>query len=815
MARLINLNLKGGLNVITQGNPESKWPHVLKTASSNSAPVIDLDFSKTPQIDSRLTFARSTTATVMAYAATAVAGDLPRVTVCAINEARFQNARRISEGVWSNVLNDGSAIPLPITLLAEEARTNLATQSESFSTWTTTGTGITDNNAIAPSGATTACLMTLTATTNLHRIYKLLATVTGINTISLWVKKGTASFFSISDGSTGDGFMKFDANTGLIVQTGGGQYVSSSVIASMAGGYRISLSLNITGSHYINIALGDTQAHVTDGNSTWLAAGTETGYIWGLQIELAPNASSYIPTAAAAVTRTVDAASFTGTQSVTNLCLQSQTFGTTWTLSNANIGINAAATTSPDGTTNAYKIIESDIVQAQRYLSQTISVSSVDYTVSCYFKKAERNWAVIQLVGGANNTYQSFNLDSGVLGTLSGNLSRATITDVGLGWYRCTITATLAATASLVFRAWCSNADSVAAYSGATNSGIYIYGAQLEAASTAGAYVPTTTAAVTAYTAPPTWYNAQQGTFAINASGQYSSAPGNIGVWNPLLTGSGSYAITYNKNVDNSAYLYLPNAQAGVNPVEYQDIPTPTTILLCEQGILNLSKFTYYPKAIKANKVMSLVSGTLTTAFDTSYAAVTTLSSAFLDFPYAARTKYFPKINSSAVTTFRNAWNGNTALTKFPLIDISKSTNLEYVWLGTGLTTFPAITIGPNVKFGSTWQSSALTSFPAISFNTANNCNSIFYSCTALTTFPAHCFDIAKATIYTNAFYNCALTQASVDNILVSIAQSVVNTPTLTGGTLNMTGGTNAAPSATGLAAKAALVAASWTVTHN
>ena len=75
-------------------------------------------------------------------------------------------------------------------------------------------------------------------------------------------------------------------------------------------------------------------------------------------------------------------------------------------------------------------------------------------------------------------------------------------------------------------------------------------------------------------------------------------------------------------------------------------------------------------------------------------------------------------------------------------------------------------------------------------------------------------FDNCQARNYTNAFLNCALTQTSVDNILVSIAAAAA-TYTLTGGTLNMTGGTSSAPSATGNTAKTALQAAGWTVTTN
>lgn len=63
----------------------------------------------------------------------------------------------------------------------------------------------------------------------------------------------------------------------------------------------------------------------------------------------------------------------------------------------------------------------------------------------------------------------------------------------------------------------------------------------------------------------------------------------------------------------------------------------------------------------------------------------------------------------------------------------------------------------------------------------------------------------------------CALTQISVDNILVKLAalNGTGGTVSYNNKTVNLSGGTNATPSATGLAAKAVLQARGCTVTHN
>jgi len=75
--------------------------------------------------------------------------------------------------------------------------------------------------------------------------------------------------------------------------------------------------------------------------------------------------------------------------------------------------------------------------------------------------------------------------------------------------------------------------------------------------------------------------------------------------------------------------------------------------------------------------------------------------------------------------------------------------------------------------------------------------------------FPVGLTTVVAGTIEIN-FSGCALTQASVDNILVRLAATDVS-----GCDINLSSGTNATPSATGLAAKATLEAAGNTVSVN
>jgi hypothetical protein len=122
--------------------------------------------------------------------------------------------------------------------------------------------------------------------------------------------------------------------------------------------------------------------------------------------------------------------------------------------------------------------------------------------------------------------------------------------------------------------------------------------------------------------------------------------------------------------------------------------------------------------------------------------------------------------------------------------------------------------------FSETWAGcTGLVSFPALNFSSVVNSpygisNSPLYrtwaGCSSLTTFPAGVFNSCFCTQFFLTWVGCALSQQSVDNILVSL-----NTAGQSNGIVNLDGGTSSAPSSTGLAAKASLQSRGWTVITN
>jgi hypothetical protein len=166
------------------------------------------------------------------------------------------------------------------------------------------------------------------------------------------------------------------------------------------------------------------------------------------------------------------------------------------------VTITANATTSPDGTINADKVI-ANATAGDKYIVQIFTVAVGDaFTTSAYFKSSEYTYAFIRFGGLVSNPYVIYNLATQSVVTTSG-LTSSSITSVGNGWYR--ITATVTSTTTTIApvlmvipsTGYTLGADNIPEFTGDGTSGGFIWGGQLELSDFgATAYIPTTTAAV-------------------------------------------------------------------------------------------------------------------------------------------------------------------------------------------------------------------------------------------------------------------------------------------------------------------------------
>jgi hypothetical protein len=249
--------------------------------------------------------------------------------------------------------------------------------------------------------------------------------------------------------------------------------------------------------------------------------------------------------------------------SVTNLLLQSQNFETTWNLTppggSGTAAIGTAATTAPDGS-NTGELMGEDTATAKHGILQSVAGSaSTTYTLSVYAKAQTRTRVLLEIDDAAitNGAYVVFDLAGNQIGDPGGSFgsgwtkTNATITDVGAGWRRCTLTVTSGGTtigAQIRADGGAGTAAQVYSYAGGgPGVGLYLWGAQLEQASSAGPYVPTTAASASHAGQPPGTYTltvqatnaagSGSGTATITAAGAPVINPASFNFKTPRTTG--------------------------------------------------------------------------------------------------------------------------------------------------------------------------------------------------------------------------------------------------------------------------------------
>jgi hypothetical protein len=185
----------------------------------------------------------------------------------------------------------------------------------------------------------------------------------------------------------------------------------------------------------------------------------------------------------------------------TNLLLRSQEFDdAAWTKNGSTITPNA--TTAPDGTLTADKLVETAALIPHNVIQGATLAATTNYTQSIIAKAAERRYIQITSstnFSGGGSAYQNFDLQTG---TLQGSVGSkpATIRPLTDGWFICSFTDTSVSAGAGQFAIVVVDGPTASrnpSYTGDGTSGIFIWGAQLEAAAFPSSYIPTVAAAAT------------------------------------------------------------------------------------------------------------------------------------------------------------------------------------------------------------------------------------------------------------------------------------------------------------------------------
>lgn len=418
---------------------------------------------------------------------------------------------------------------------------NLLGFSEAFdnAAWTKSNSSITANATAAPNGTLTADKLVENTANSTHETSISIAVTSGVPyTASVYVKAAERPTISlVLDTGFTESRTWFNLTT-LTATTTTGSITSSYIQPVGNGWFRVGVTQTATSTTNANLRF-----RIWTGTTTvYIGDGTSGVFLWGAQLSASASLDPYVnnPVAAPSSTAyyaprfdydpvTLQPRGLLIEEQRTNLVLRSEELNVIpWALQNTTVSANT--TTSPDGTVDADKLIE-DTATSTHYIANGFTpVNATTYTASVYLKAAERSFAFVGFSGGSMaTTFVSVNLSTGAITTAVGTPVSSSSTAVGNGWYRVTISLTSTGTTAtnLDIRISTDGLWANRSYTGNGTSGIFVWGAQVEAGAFATSYIPTVAAQVTRSADNALiqgsnfsgWYNQSEGTIStiVNA----------------------------------------------------------------------------------------------------------------------------------------------------------------------------------------------------------------------------------------------------------------------------------------------------------
>jgi len=407
---------------------------------------------------------------------------------------------------------------------------------------------------------------------------------------------------------------------------------------------------------------------ISAGVTSYTGDGTSGMYFWGPQFESGTSPTIYEPTSSNAIpspnaasktdiTGSVyvknyfDEITYNPNSNVTPVNILSYTQD----LDNAYWGkyqgsITPNVTVAPDGTLTADKWVENTVSGVEHFYYKGLAFVNTTLTGSVYLKAAERNRAVVGFSNFVNATAGvSFDLIAGtIIYTVPNNFDfiniSGTITNVGNGWFRCTVTATKIGFTNTAanFQVTLITTGTTTVYTGDGTSGLYAWGHQVEFGSVATDYIPMNAAGVMAtprfvqrLTANGTNYvkaNYDEFTGILPVTkglilnldpAVYDSYPGSGNTWTNLANNAISATFVNNTpsySTDNGGVIRMTGRFEG-NTYANTALPSNTFTPTSEKTFSIWVKFNSKMKSLTEYnaKITGYVYGTLATATQNTY----------------------------------------------------------------------------------------------------------------------------------------------------------------------------------------------------
>jgi hypothetical protein len=460
---------------------------------------------------------------------------------------------------------------------------NLLLASENFQSWAKSGVTITSDATLAPDGSMNGDLITSTASTGRPE-----QTVT--------IPSGATLTFSIhiKGGSLGWARLRFSGNSEIAacwlnlstLAAGQNNSTASMTITNLKataepnGWVRCSATIATAGFTSLVVA-----GYAVNSNNANGSIG-DAYHLFGGQLETGSVVNTYSPTTTSASGGprfdhdpvTLQPRGLLVEEARTNMLSRSEEFDQSWAKGEATITANAI--NGPTGTLVADKMVESATASVFHYLNNWASkpTTSAQYTFSIWVQDAGRQVQVTVDADGSNGAVMRFNPATGVVtanAAVYGSFTAAsgTVTNAAGGWYRVAITATSGTEATIRGQVSLHN-GTAGTYTGNGTSGVFLFGAQLEAGSFATSYIPTTTAAATRSADNPNittvspWYNQAEGTAQIEVELPFQAVNPITAVSFGMSDGTFGNSV-YLSNTNNGDYLSVASgsvtqATAGV-----------------------------------------------------------------------------------------------------------------------------------------------------------------------------------------------------------------------------------------------------------